>query len=247
MCGRFLKLKRIKEYARKLGIPVDDLLDQLEREELERRRPPRYNVCPGTQVDVFRLSNGRAEVAPLWWGLLPSWAKDRSSARRPINARSETAAEKSMFRKLLGTRRCLIPADGYYEWKATPAGKAPYCVRMVDEEPFFFAGLWDSWAPRDGTEPVESFTMFTTRPNALMAQILDRMPVIVRPEDYALWLDPGMHDVASIARVFEPYPAADLVAYPVSRLVSSPQNDGPELIEPTGPRLAAASASYSSS
>ena len=134
-----------------------------------------------------------------------------------------------MFRKLLRERRCLVPADCFYEWKATPGGKVPYCIRMASHEPFFFAGLWDVW--REGqADALPSFTILTTEPNELTATIHNRMPVIVRPEDYTRWLDPGVREPETVRDVLMPFPAEEMIAYPVSTLVNNVKNEGPELI-----------------
>lgn len=232
MCGRFARYRARKEYARALGIPVEDVPE--DRDEWK----PVYDVCHGTEVEVVRATRDHpAAFAKLWWGLLPYWAKDAKTARRPINARAETATEKPSFKKLLEWRRCLIPADAFYEWQTTLRGKVPYCFRRKDGEPIFFAGLWDVWKPLDGNERIESFTMFTTEPNKLAAKIHDRMPVIVQPRDYELWLDPKVREADKVAHVLAPYPDGELIGYPVSKAVSRPENEGPELIEPVGQPL----------
>lgn len=231
MCGRFVRSRKRKEYARALGIPVEDV------PESEEDWRPLYNVCPGTPVDVIRAGPGRPPAfARLWWGLLPYWSKNPNGTRRPINARAETAARKPSFRKLLEWRRCLVPADGYYEWQTTPAGKVPYFFRPAQGEPVFFAGLWDRWQA-EGAEPIESFTLFTTTPNKIAGRIHDRMPVIVQPRDYGLWLDPAVRSAGEVAHVLAPAPDGALVGYPVSRAVSDPALEGERLIEPIGPEL----------
>jgi len=164
------------------------------------------------------------------WGLIPHWAKDPSIGQRLINARSETAAEKASFRTPLKSHRCLIVTDGFYEWQRTDQGKQPWCIRAVDDVPFGLAALWSCW--RGGDAPVETCTILTTTPNATVKPIHNRMPVIVSPEDYNLWLDPLNTDVGSLQNVLAP--AADdlLHAFPVSRHVNRPVNDDPACITP---------------
>jgi putative SOS response-associated peptidase YedK len=232
MCGRFIRSRERQAYARALGIRIEHL-----PEEPPGGWPARYNIRPGTEVGVVRASHGGAQFSQLWWGLLPSWSQDPKRAPRPINARAETIAEKPAFRNLLRTRRCLVPADGFYEWQAAPGGKRPYFLRMANGEPFFFAGLWDRWKSPDRGRQVESFTLFTTRPNTLVAQIHDRMPVIVKREDHARWLDPRLQDVGALAHMLEPYPVYEMAAFPVSPAISAPDSEGPELITPIGPPL----------
>ncbi len=148
-----------------------------------------------------------------------------------INARSETAAEKPAFRSSLRRRRCLVPADGFYEWRRMPAGKQPYLIRLASGEPFTFAGLWDRWVPHDG-EPIESFTILTTRPNRLAAAVHDRMPVIVGPRHHQLWLDPQEHRPERLEPLLRPFPASEMTAFPVSTVVNKPANDVPECLVP---------------
>jgi putative SOS response-associated peptidase YedK len=201
------------------------LVPSSERDEFER-----YNIAPGTLPWIVRKNSDEGVTFDCClWGLVPFGSKNPNTGVRPINAIAETAHEKPMFRELIRERRCLIPADCFYEWKATPAGKIPYCVRMADNEPFFFGGLWDVWhEARENAIP--SFTILTTEPNELAATIHNRMPVIVRPEHYERWLDPGVKDVKKISEVFQHFPAEEMRAYPVSRRVNDAKNDGPELI-----------------
>ncbi len=232
MCGRFARHRDRKSYARALGVPVEGLPDDAPAWK------PAYNVCPGTEIPIVRqLPGGHASFARLLWGLVPNWAKDPKAGNRHVNARAETAAEKPSFRRLLQNRRCLVPADAYYEWKAVPGGKAPYCFRRVDGAPFFFAALWDAWQSFDGMQELETFVTFTVAPNRLAARVHERMPVIVRPEDHAAWLDPSLRDTSRIAHVLATYPDGELAAYPVDPAVSRPAASGAGLIEATGPAL----------
>ena len=164
------------------------------------------------------------ELSLVRWGLIPSWAKDPSVAARMINARSETAATKPAFRDALKSRRCLIPADGFYEWKKTARGKQPYCFEVRDRELFAFAGLWDRWRDASG-EWLETSSILTTTPNAVASAIHDRMPVILDPDRYDLWLDPGMKDTAAASDLLKPCDAALMRCYPVSTRINRVAND----------------------
>ncbi len=165
------------------------------------------------------------------WGLIPHWAKDASMAMGTINAKSETAAEKPAFRDPLKLRRCLIPADGFYEWKRTARGKQPYCFEVNDGELFAFAGLWDGWKNAEG-EWIRTCSIMATTPNAVTSAIHDRMPVILHPDYYDLWLDPGMQNVAAISQLLKPYDAQSMRCYPVSTRINSPANDDEEHSRP---------------
>jgi putative SOS response-associated peptidase YedK len=174
------------------------------------------------------------------WGLVPYWAKDASVGYKMTNARSETAAEKPAFRELLQRRRCLIPADAFYEWQKAAKSKQPYCFEMMRREPFAFAGLWDRWRGSDGTT-LETCTILTTTPNQLLADVHDRMPVILPPTNYDLWLDPEFRDLAATTEMLKPYDAGQMRRYAVSRRVNSVMNDDCECSEPievSGPRQA---------
>lgn len=193
---------------------------------------PRYNVAPGTPIPV--IANDRPERFDLFvWGLVPSWAKDPAIGNKLINARAETLAEKPSFRTALRRRRCVIPADGFYEWKANPAegGKTPMYIRLKTGRPFGFAGLWDT-RHGPGGEEMRSCTIITTAPNDLVAPIHNRMPVILPPEGYETWLDPGEATPEDLQPLLAPYPADRMEAYPVSRRVNKPGVEGPELVHP---------------
>jgi len=187
----------------------------------------RYNIAPSQPVLIIRLSGGGGlEAGHTSWGLLPSWAKDANSARRPINARSETAAQKPTFRAAMKYRRCLIPVDAFYEWQTTATGKVPHVIKMADHEPFAFAGLWEHWQSDDGSEQ-ETCTILTTQANAMMADIHERMPVILAMQDYDTWLKGELREAQSLLR---PYPAALMAAYRVTNYVNSPQHQGPRCL-----------------
>jgi len=168
----------------------------------------------------------------LRWGLVPAWAKDLSFGSKAINARSETAPDKPAFRDAFRRRRCLVPADGFYEWSASEGGRRhPFLIRRVDRRPFAFAGLWERWAP-PGADPVETFTILTTTPNAVVARLHDRMPVILPREAFAPWLDPDLRDVDALRPLLVPAPAADWEALAVGVFVNRPDVDAPVCAEP---------------
>ena len=222
MCGRFVLYS--------LGI---DLEEQFEARFAAARPAPRYNILPGTHILIVRAdASGRRAFGSALWGLIPSWAKDRKLGFRTINARAETLAEKPAFRAAFRRRRCLIPADGFYEWQATASGKQPYYFRGTDRRPLAFAGLWETWRDPATGESVLSATIVVTSANALVRPIHDRMPAILRPEHYGLWLDAGTTDPSALSPLLAPAAPEWLTLHPVSRRVSTPANDDASLIEP---------------
>jgi putative SOS response-associated peptidase YedK len=192
---------------------------------------PNYNVAPTQEVPAVVAGNGGGErrLEMLRWGLIPSWADDPGIGARMINARSETVAEKPSFRRAFKERRCLIPADGFYEWQKTNGGKQPHYIRMKNGRPFAFAGLWESWKG-DGNE-IRSCTILTTNPNDVAGEIHNRRPVILPPEGYEVWLDPDVRETDQLLSLLAPYPHGDMEAYPVSRRVNSPSNNEPSCVE----------------
>ncbi|HEX6305870.1 MAG TPA: SOS response-associated peptidase [Anaerolineales bacterium] len=192
----------------------------------------RYNIAPSQPVAVIP-NDGRNKLDFFVWGLIPSWAKDPAIGNRMINARAETLAEKPSFRAAYRRRRCLVLADGFYEWRKEPGNKAktPMYIQMESKEPFAFAGLWEIWHSADGSE-VRSCNIITTEPNGLVKQIHNRMPVILPREAYELWLAPEEKDPSELDGLLVPFPAPEMMAYPVSKTVNSPANDGPELVQP---------------
>ncbi len=221
MCGRFT-----------LRTPANVLVRQFAL-AFEPELRPRYNIAPTQDVPVVRSSGGGREWAQLRWGLIPSWAKDPSMGSRMINARSETVAEKPSFRAAFKRRRCLVVADGYYEWQKLGKIKQPYYIRMRDDGPFALAGLWETWRglPAEASDPLETCTIITTAASEATRPIHDRMPVILTPADYDLWLDPDMEDRERIEPLLGPYEANDLIASAVSTHVNSPKNDDPECVK----------------
>lgn len=187
---------------------------------------PRYNIAPTQPVPVIRQHPKKPvrQFSNMRWGLIPHWAKDASIATNTINAKSETAADKPTFRDPLKFRRCLIPADGFYEWKRTGSVKQPFCFEVKDGELFAFAGLWDGWKDANGNW-VKTCSILTTIPNAVTSAVHDRMPVILDRESYELWLDHGMTKVQVVSEMLKPYDARMMRAYPVSSRVNHVAND----------------------
>lgn len=191
----------------------------------------RFNVAP-SQVMPVVVQREHAELVPMEWGLVPHWAKDLASARRPINARAETLAERPMFRGLLKQNRCLVPASGFFEWKKADGGKKqPYYVRLKGGGIFAFAGLYDVWHDLDGSA-LATYTIITTAANLVVAPLHDRMPVILRREDEDRWIGGGTLAPGDLSRLLAPYPDRDIEAYPVSTRVNTPTADDPSLIAP---------------
>ena len=191
---------------------------------------PRYNVAP-TQTMPVVVKHSPNQIVMMRWGLVPAWAKDVKQGAPLINARAETLAEKRTFRQLLSTQRCLVPASGFYEWKATEAGKTPQYIHLKHESLFAFAGLYERSVDEQGTETF-TYTIITTTPNAVMASIHNRMPVILRAADEEAWLNPDETEPTQLLPLLKPYAAEEMEAYSVSRMVNSPRNDGPQLREP---------------
>jgi putative SOS response-associated peptidase YedK len=223
MCGRYSLTRREAELVERFGI--EQLL--LEGEQLR----PRYNIAPTQMVPVILDQDGQRVLAEMKWGLIPFWAKDPKKTKPIINARSESIAEKPFFKHAANKRRCLIPADGFYEWKKANKEKIPLFIHFPDNEIFAFAGLWDQWKGNDG-EVIRSCTIITTEANDFMTPVHDRMPVIVRPEHEAKWLDPEIKDIEKLRDVLEPLGNDALDMYRVSTEVNSPKFDKPELVEP---------------
>ncbi len=220
MCGRYKLIFDADALAARFAAILGDI-----------RIEPKYNIAPGTFEPIVRVDNAERKIEAFWWGLVPHWAKEKSFGARTVNARSETVAAKPAFRAALRYRRCLVPADAYYEWKILPGGgKQPYLFKMASNEPFAFGGLWETW---DGPEgELRSFCTITTTPNELCARVHDRMPVIIAPEDYDQWLDPSVKDPAKAMSMIRSFPAEEMISYPVSLNVSNVRNQGSEVAEP---------------
>jgi putative SOS response-associated peptidase YedK len=223
MCGRFT-----------LRAPAGVIAQQFSLFDVPNFTPS-YNIAPTQSVAVVRQSataaQSQREIVWMHWGLIPSWAQDRSMASHTINARAETASQKPAYRAAFRRRRCLVLADGFYEWQRTDGQKQPYFIHMTDDRPFAFAGLWETW---EGSEAnyLESCTLLTTEANELMRPIHDRMPVILPPEDHERWLDPNVQDPAAVSPLLRPYPDAEMEAHMVSTYVNSPTHDSPACVEP---------------
>lgn len=197
----------------------------------ELQLPLRFNIAPTQDVAVVRQTDGRRQLSMMHWGLVPFWATDPSVGSRMINARCETAAEKPAFRAPMRCRRCLVAADGFLEWRKEGKKKQPFYFRRRDDQPFAFAGLWDRWSKGGQSDAVDSCTILTTDADDLVRQLHDRMPVILSPNDYDAWLNPEQTDPTKLNYLLQPYPADELVAYPVNPMVNSSRTDVPECIE----------------
>ena len=221
MCGRYSLAA--DQMALSLAFPDFHIPDAF---------PKRYNIAP-TQYVPAVLNTKNLSVDLLYWGLIPSWAKDPAIGNKLINARSETLTEKPSFKNAFRRRRCLLLADGFYEWRRLPDGKTkiPTRITLQNRAPFALAGLWEQWSHPGGSE-IWSCTILTTEPNELMAPIHNRMPVILHPEDYSLWLDPRERSAADLMPLLGPYEAAAMTAYTVSTTVNNAANDSPVCIEP---------------
>jgi len=194
---------------------------------------PRYNIAPTQPVPVIRQNPEKPvrELSLMRWGLIPSWATDASGSASMINARSETASTKPAFADALKHRRCLIPADGFYEWKRDGKSKQPFCFEVNDGSLFAFAGLWDRWRVTRGNW-LTTCSILTTTPNAVTSAVHDRMPVIIDPDAYHLWLDPGMRNVDTVCELLNPYDARQMRSYPVSSRINYIANDDEECSRP---------------
>lgn len=218
MCGRFAQRTDRKTLLKSFAVAEVPRLE------------PRYNISPTQEVLAVHASDDGREATLFKWGLVPSWAKDASMGARLINARSETVAEKPAFRQAFKQRRCIIPADGFYEWQRTGGRKQPFFFQMRDESPFGFAGLWERWEGEEG-EVINSCAILTTEANEVLRPVHDRMPVILHPEDYELWLGADARELDLVKEVLRPYPAEEMLGYVVGTSVNSPRNQGAALIE----------------
>jgi putative SOS response-associated peptidase YedK len=224
MCGRYVRrtpLQHVLELFGALPDPPEMLAE------------PSYNVAPTQYVPAVRLGNdGQRRIVLLKWGLIPAWANDPAIGNRMINARAETVADKPAFRDAFRRRRCILPADGFYEWKRDGRHNQPYYIHRADDQPFGLAGLWERWA--GGPEVIESCTILTTSPNDLMRPIHDRMPVILSAADYDPWLDPRS-DLAHLASLLGPFPDGELATQPVSPYVNDPKHNDQKCLLGSGP------------
>jgi putative SOS response-associated peptidase YedK len=220
MCGRFTFAICPELLAEIFGVTV------------LRKLHPRYNIAPSQQALIIRnAATGGRYLSSVRWGLVPHWAKDITIGNRLINARCETAHEKPAFRLAIRARRCIIPASGFFEWASTPSGKSPHYLTMRDGAPLAFAGIWDSWKNPEG-EITETCAILTTTANSLMAPLHDRMPVLLHPTEFELWLDRSMNKPEKLQRLYQPYPSELLREWEVTTLVNNPANETPDTIVP---------------
>ena len=221
MCGRFTRKENFKNLAELLGLPIPPAF------------APRYNISPSQRIACVRTDPQSAtrQYIDLKWGLVPSWAKEDSIGYKMINARAETVAEKPSFRKAFRQQRCMVFADGFYEWKREGKAKQPHYFRFRDQRPFCFAGLWERWE-KNPDSPLETCALLTIGPNAVMEPIHHRMPVILQTQDFQTWLDPRIQDPQILSSFLQPYPPEEMEAFPVSPLVNNPKNDTEACIQP---------------
>ena len=235
MCGRY-RLSRRKQF-----------IEEYFETENEVDWEPRYNIAPSQPVGIIRRdqSTPKRHFSLARWGLIPSWATDVSIGFKTINARAETVAMKPAFRDAFLSRRCLLPADGFFEWRRSGKEKQPFHFGMQDDSLFAFAGLWDRWRDPTGTA-IESCSILTTTANSLLADVHDRMPVILRRESYDLWLDPAFKDVKALADLLAPFDASQMTRFPVSTRINAVANDDPDCVLPWHGDLPAQSALFGS-
>ncbi|MFG0216455.1 SOS response-associated peptidase [Brevibacillus porteri] len=219
MCGRFTLVTNQELWNARFQIEVTPFEIQ-----------PRYNIAPGQLIPAIISDQGKRRIGQLKWGLVPAWAQDEKSGYKMINARSETLTEKPAFRRLFERKRCIIPADGFFEWMKLGKAKQPMRIMMKSGELFAFAGLFDTWASPIG-DKLHTCTIITTKPNDVVADIHDRMPVILRQEDEGIWLDREKFDSDLLQSLLVPYDSDMMRAYPVSTMVGSPKNDLPQCIQ----------------
>ncbi|PQO28431.1 SOS response-associated peptidase [Bremerella cremea] len=220
MCGRYTLRARLNQ------------LLQMYSAQSEIEISPRYNIAPSQKVPVLRLGedSGMREIVLMRWGLIPSWAKDEKIGYKMINARSETIQEKPSYRSAFKRRRCLVLADGFFEWQRQGSKKQPYLFQKKDGAPYGYAGLWETWTK--GHQPMQSCTIITTTANELVEDVHDRMPVILQERHLENWLNPEFDHVDRLKAMLAPYPSDEMQRYPVDPMVGSPKNDKPECVEP---------------
>jgi putative SOS response-associated peptidase YedK len=223
MCGRFTQKAPWEKVKKEFKVASDS----------GTLIKPRFNIAPAQMIAAVRVLEGARELSALKWGLVPAWAKEAEIGHRMINARAETLSEKPSFREAFRRRRCIIPASGFYEWQKKGSGaKQPYYFYLKDKDVFGFAGLWEEWLDKETGEVLETCTIITTEANQVLEPVHDRMPVILKPEDYEQWLDPQENVSERLQKLLAPYPPAEMTSHAVSRSVNYPDADSPELIEP---------------
>jgi len=221
MCGRFSSSSKPEQIKKEFKVAVED----------PAIFKPRYNIAPSQMIPIVLDRTGERIVAQLKWGLVPSWAKDALIGSRMINARAETLMEKPSFREAYKSRRCIIPASGFYEWQRAEKGaKQPFYFYLTNKEVFGFAGLWEEWLDKKSSESLETCTIITTEANDVLKPVHDRMPVILKAADYDEWLDTKEANTDKLQKLLAPYPPDEMSSHAVSRAVNSPTFDSPELI-----------------
>lgn len=220
MCGRFSLALPAEQLAERFGVSIGLIVPS----------PPRYNIAPTQQCATVIIENNQQKLKSMRWGLIPHWCKGRPGKLPLINARAETIAANPSYRQQFAHRRCLVPADGFFEWKKSSGIKVPFRATLKNQKLFAFAGLWDLWQGENSQ--IASFTLITTAANSLLAPIHDRMPVILKPEDEALWMDSNLHNQDRLEQMLKPYPADAMELYKVSSVVNSWKIDSPECISP---------------
>lgn len=223
MCGRFTSKAKPEQLEREFKVGrLNHALFQ-----------PRYNIAPSQNIDVVLEENGERIIEKLKWGLIPSWAKDPEIGNRLINARAETLDEKPSFREAFKSRRCIIPASGFYEWQKTGKGaKQPFYFFLKEKDVFGFAGLWEAWVDKNTGEEIETCTIITTQANDEVMPVHERMPVILKPENYDDWLDAAEKNTQLLREFLKPFPSDSMDSYAVSRSVNVVETDSAELIKP---------------
>jgi putative SOS response-associated peptidase YedK len=219
MCGRFAKTS-----------DEETIVSEFNIFEVVKRTELNFNVAPG-QDTACVVKNGKNRLVSFRWGLIPSWAEDPKIGFRTINARAETLIQKPSFARPFKTQRCLIVADGFYEWQKSQGKKIPFFIHLRSKRPFGFAGLYDTWHSPEG-EAITTCTIITTLPNELIAPMHDRMPVILKKEDREIWLDKNISDPVQLLPLLKPFPATEMTAYEVSPLCNSVKNNSPDCIRP---------------
>jgi putative SOS response-associated peptidase YedK len=228
MCGRFSQQR-----------PASELAEIFAAEPLADELGPRFNVAPTDDALVVVQRDDRRAITAYRWGLIPHWADSSKVGSRMFNARAETLTSSPAFRDAIRRKRCLVPVDGFYEWKREGTRRQPFLIAQADGRPLALAGLWSGWRDPAADRVIRTFTIVTAGPNAQVAELHDRMPVVVPEEAWSTWLDPHLDDAAELQGLLQPNEAVDLRILAVSRLVNDVRNDGPELIEPAGDEPAA--------
>jgi putative SOS response-associated peptidase YedK len=221
VCGRFTQQR-----------PTAELAALFDAEPPAAELQPTYNLAPTDDAAVVVERGDRRAIRAYRWGLIPSWAKDEKIASKLFNARAETLATSGAFRESFRRRRCIVPADGFYEWQRSGGVRQPFLIQRADGAPLAMAGLWSGWRHPETEQVIRTFTIVTTAANGTLSAVHDRMPVILEPDCWARWLDPTIEDVTELSGLLVPAPEGELLLYPVRPLVNNVRNNGPELIQP---------------